>query len=83
MQCISRVQELSGKQCRGIGVKIGKATLFLMDKPYLLRSPLVMAVVSSLIMSPLVVGLSARPSPEGNFGNLFNLATVRPYEALT
>lgn len=78
MLCTSRVQELSGKQCQGIGVKIGKATLFLMDKAYLLRSPLVMAVVWSLIMLHPIAGLLARPSLEGNFGRPIQLLNLAP-----
>lgn len=62
----SKGQELIGNPCLGIGVRIGKATLTLMDRASLLRSPLVMDAPLSLTTLLRPVGRSARPSAAYN-----------------
>ena len=62
----SKGQELIGNPCLGIGVRIGKATLTLMDRASLLRSPLAMDAPLSLTTLLRPVGRSVRPSAAYN-----------------
>jgi len=62
----SKVQDLDGKPCQGIGGKIGKVTLTLMDKVFPLLSPQVMVTVWFHSMLLLLVGPLVRPTLEGS-----------------
>ena len=64
---LSRVQELAGKQCQGIGDKTGRAIHTLMDKDSLFLSQQVMAAVWFHTMLLRLVGPLDKHTLAGNF----------------
>ena len=67
MQSQSKGPELIGNPCLETGVKIGKATLTSMAKPYLLRLPPVTAAPSLLLTWLLLTGPLVRLTQVANF----------------